>query len=61
MFPLMVPLFFLYGLCVPEVAPRKSIVEFVYMLPTSSTMSWGNPRSSIRAKSFVWSMELNVF
>lgn len=33
--------------------PVKDVMK-LYMLPTTSTMSWGNPRSFIRAKSLGW-------
>lgn len=41
--------------------PKNDVVEFTYMSPTSSTKSWGHPRSSIKASSHVWLMELNAF
>ena len=49
------------GGVVPKWLPKNDVVEFTYMSPTSSTASWGNPRSSIKASSHVWLMKPNAF
>ena len=41
--------------------PANVVVEFLYMFPTISTASRGNPKSSIMASSRAWSMEPNAF
>lgn len=52
---------YVHWVCGPKWLPVMKVVEFVHTLSTSSTTSWGNPRSSIRAKSAQWTIKPMCF
>lgn len=56
-----VPKLIYIGSVVPNWLPLKDVVEFLYMFPTISTTSRGYSRSSMMARSCIWSMEPKAF
>ena len=55
--PCMVPRLVVIGGVVPKWFPVKVVMKFLYLFPTISIASRGNPKSSIMASSRAWSMK----